>query len=277
MMLDAIVTAGGDPAHDTELLAYARDATGRAAPRKALIEVGGKTLLEHVVDALHGSGRVRRVVVVGLPPEHRPDLGEDVTFLPDTGSMLGNGRAGVEYFQSTGEISERLIAASSDIPLITPPIVDGMLDQCLAYDADFCYNVVEQSVMECAFPGSGRTFVPIEGKRYAGGDINLVRTRIVASNLDKLDQIIGQRKSFWRQLSFVGLDTVFLFLIRRLTIAQIERRVEKVLGFSGKVVISPYAEVAMDIDKPHHLDVVRSAYASASATANAGYQGTSGL
>ncbi len=265
MMLDAIITAGGDPARDAELLTYAADVTGRPAPRKALIEVGGKTLLAHVVDALRGSGRVRRVVVVGLPEEHRPLLGPDVTFLPDTGSMLGNGRAGVEYLKSTGEISERLIASSSDVPLITPQIVDGMLDQCLAHDADFCYNIVEQSVMERAFPGSGRTFVPIEGKRYAGGDINLVRTRIVESNLEKLEQIIGQRKSFWRQLSFVGLDTVFLFLIRRLTIAQVERRVEKVLQFTGKVVISPYAELAMDVDKPHHLDVVRSAFAAANA------------
>ncbi len=255
MMFDAIVTAGGDPARDAELLAYVG-----GAPRKALIPLGDKPLVAHVVDALLGSGRVQRVVVVGLPPEHRPSLGPEVTFLPDTGSMLGNGQAGVEHLQSTGKISERLIAASADVPLITPDVVNGMLDQCLAYDVDFCYNVVEKEVMERAFPGSGRTFVPIEGKRYAGGDINVVRTAVIKGELGKLNEIIGRRKSFWKQLSIVGLDMVFLFLIRRLSIAQVEQRAQKVLGFTGKVVISPYAELAMDVDKPHHLDVVRAAY-----------------
>ena len=43
-------------------------------------------------------------------------------------------------------------------------------------------------------------------------------------------------------------------------IAKVEQRIEKVLGFTGKAAICPYPEVAMDVDKPHHLDVVRAAW-----------------
>lgn len=255
MMLDAIIIAGGDPEKDADLLAY----TGSTL-RKALIELGGRTFLERIIAAMQGSGRVRRIVVVGIPLELCPHLGPDVVFLPDTGSMLGNGEAGVAYLRSTGEISDRLVVSSSDIPLVTPQVISSVIDQCLAYDVDFCYTIVEESVMEQAFPGSGRTFVPMEGKRYAGGDMNMARATILDANRAKIDQIIGARKTFWRQVRAVGLDTLLLFLIRRLTIAQIERRVKKALGVTGKAVICPHAEIAMDVDKPHHWDVVRAAF-----------------
>lgn len=256
VLLDAVIMAGGDPQKDIELLQYAG-----GAPNKALIELGGVSFLERIVTALLQSGRVRRVAVVGLPPEHRPGLPPQATFLPDTGSMLGNGRAGVEYFKSQGGVSEYVVACSSDIPLLTPQAVSGVIDMCLPYRVDFCYNIVQDEVMERAFPGSGRTFVAIEGRRYAGGDMNLVHTSIVDVDQTRINEIIGYRKSFWRQVQAVGLDTLFLFLIRRLTIAHLERRVQKALGFTGKAVVCPYAEVAMDVDKPHHLDVVRAAWA----------------
>ena len=255
MMLDAIIMAGGDPVKDADLLAYAG-----GAPSKALIALGGKTFLEHIVTAMRTSARVRRIVIVGLPPEHRPDLGADIVFLPDTGSMYGNGCSGVNYLKSTGEASDWILASSSDIPLLTPQVVSGVIDLCLPYDVDFCYNIVEQSVMERAFPGSGRTFVSIEGKRYAGGDLNMIRTTVLDANQDKVIEIIGERKTFWRQIRAIGLDTLFLFLVRRLTIARIEQRVGKALGFSGKAVVCTHAQVAMDVDKPHHLDVVRAAF-----------------
>lgn len=255
MQLDAVIPAGGDPTRDAELLAYAG-----GAPRKALIRLGDKTLLEWVVSALQGSGCVRRIVVVGLPIEYQTDLGPQVVFAPDAGSMLQNGEAGLAYLRATGELSERIVAATADTPLITPEIVRDLVDQHLQYDVDFCYSIVRQETMERAFPGSGRTFVPIGDDRFAGGDIGVVKPQVLDGDRTKLDEIVGERKTVWKQVRAVGLDTMFLFLIRRLTIAKLEKRVERVLGFSARAVICPHAEVAMDVDKPHHLDVVRAAW-----------------
>jgi CTP:molybdopterin cytidylyltransferase MocA len=253
--LDAIVLAGGDPARDADLLAYAG-----SAPRKPLIKLGDKTFLELIVSALQGSGYVRRIVVVGLPVGYQSDMGSQVAFVPDAGSMLQNGEAGLAYLRSAGGVSERLVVATGDIPLVTPAILRDTIELHLRYDVDFCYSIVRQETMEDTFPGSGRTFVPIGGDRFAGGDINVVKPHILDTDRTKLDEIIGERKTFWKQVRTVGLDTLFLFLIRRLTLTKIERRVEKALGFTGRAVICSHAEVAMDVDKPHHLDVVRAAW-----------------
>jgi molybdopterin-guanine dinucleotide biosynthesis protein A len=260
MQLDAIVLAGGDPDQDAELLAYAG-----GAPRKTLIKLGDKTLLEHVVSALLGARQVRRVAVVGLPDEYHLDLGPAVSFLPDAGSMLGNGEAGVVHYRSTGQISDRVLVSSGDIPLLTSEVVSELIERSASYDVDFCYTIVSQEAMERTFPGSGRTFVPIGGRRFAGGDVCLVKPSVLDANRAKLEEIIGDRKAFWKQVRAVGFDTLLLFLFRQLTIEHLERRVSKALGFTGKVIIYPYAQVAMDVDKPNHLDVIRAAWKSGAA------------
>jgi molybdopterin-guanine dinucleotide biosynthesis protein A len=256
MQLDAIILAGGDPARDADLLAHAG-----GAPCKALIRLGDKTFLELVASALLDSGRVRQLVIAGLPPRHQLSLGPQVAYAPDAGGMWENGESGLACLRASRETSERILVSSGDIPLITPAIVDQIVDQYLSYDVEFCYGIVLQEVMERAFPGSGRTFVPIEGRRVAGSDIHLVRPSVLDADRAKLDEIAGARKTFWKQARAVGLGTLFLFLIRRLSFARVERREHRVLGFTGKVVICPHPEAAMDVDKPHHLDVVRAAWA----------------
>jgi GTP:adenosylcobinamide-phosphate guanylyltransferase len=255
MLLDAIITAGGDPEKDAALLAHAG-----GAPCKALIELGGKTFLEHITSAMRRSGRIRRIVIVGLAPEHRPDLGPEVTFLPDAGGMVQNGESGIEYLKSTGAISERIMASSSDIPLITPEIIGSLIDLSLAHDVDFCYTIVQREVMERAFPGSGRTFVPLADGRFAGGDIFVAKPGMLDSDVQKWRELTGTRKTFWKQVRIIGLSTLLLFAIRRLTIAEAERRASKALGLTAKAIIAPHAEAAMDVDKPHHLDAVRAAW-----------------
>ena len=255
MYLDAVVLAGGDPEKDAELLAYAG-----GVPSKALIELGGRTFLEHVLSALLGVDQVRRVAVVGLAPEHRPDLGPRVVFAADKGNMLENGVAGVECLKATGEISERILTSTCDIPLITPTIVGDLISRCLVHDVDFCYPIVSQEVMERAFPGSGRTFVPLANGRFAGGDMGMATLAMLDKDRDKLYELVGQRKTFWRQVQLIGLSTLVMFLVRRLTIARLEQRVARVFDITGKAVVLTHAEVAMDVDKPHHLDVVRAAF-----------------
>jgi molybdopterin-guanine dinucleotide biosynthesis protein A len=264
MLLDAIVLAGGDPEKDADLLAYAG-----GAPCKALIKLGEQTFLERIVAAMLNSTHVDRIVVVGLSAEHRPDLGPRVVFLPDAGSILTNGEAAVRHLRSTGRISERILGSTSDIPLITSQVVDDLIEQCLPYDVDLCYAIVDQEVMEGAFPGSGRTFIPLDGRRYAGGDINVSKPSLLDADKNRLREIIGGRKTFWKQVRVIGLDTLLLFLIRRLTISRIERRVRSALGLTGKAVIFEHAQVAMDVDKPLHLDVVRAAWARQESSAQA--------
>jgi hypothetical protein len=48
-----------------------------------------------------------------------------------------------------------------------------------------------------------------------------------------------------------------LLLIRQMTIEQAEKKVSQRIGLKGKVLRCPYAEVGMDIDKPHQLEILQ--------------------
>ncbi|MEE9513637.1 MAG: hypothetical protein V3V46_06130, partial [Anaerolineales bacterium] len=70
------------------------------------------------------------------------------------------------------------------------------------------------------------------------------------------ERMVAARKSPFRQAALLGFDLLFLMLIRRITINDAVKRVSNRLGLKGRAVISPYAEIGMDIDKPQQLELV---------------------
>lgn len=82
--MNAIVTAGGEIQPDEPLYAVAQGG------RKAMLEIGGKPMVQWVLDALSGCSSIERVFVVGLPPETSLDCAYPLVLLPDSGDMLTN-------------------------------------------------------------------------------------------------------------------------------------------------------------------------------------------
>jgi hypothetical protein len=48
-----------------------------------------------------------------------------------------------------------------------------------------------------------------------------------------------------------------LLLLRRLTIEAGVERASNSLGIRGRAILCPYAEIGMDVDKPHQLEILR--------------------
>lgn len=249
--VDVVVTAGSTPGEPDPL------AEAMEVERKALIEIAGKEMIRWVVDALRGSSRIGHIFVVGLSAEDGVDFGTPVEYVPAVGKMLDNIQAGIERVLEVNPDVKWIALASSDIPLLTTEIVDYFLETCEGMNGDIFYSVVERKVMEARFPGSGRTFVPLREGAFCGGDLFLFNTNVLSSNRELWDRLSDARKNFWRQVSMVGFIPLIKLLLRRLTIAEAERVGSKALNCRGRAFISAYAEVAMDVDKPHQLDMAR--------------------
>jgi hypothetical protein len=111
--------------------------------------------------------------------------------------------------------------------------------------------------MEERFPQSGRTFVNLGNVHLAGGDLVVARPDLADSNREILQLIASGRKQAWKLARIVGPSTLLKFLLHRLTISDIETRAQKVLDQPVKVIVSPDAELAMDVDNPDHLALLR--------------------
>ncbi len=250
--MDCIVIAGGLPTADSPMY----EITGGKS--KALLDMGGRTMLERVIDALQNSSHIEDIVVVGLGSDLGMSFKRPVAHLDDHGSMVANMLAGVYYFEEKKGSGKPVISCTSDVPLITPAIIDGFIDSCAPHDKGLYYNFISKEVMEARFPGSNRTYVKLKGGlQIAGGDLMIADPIIGTQNEELWEMLTNARKDAWKIAKVIGLDMLFKFIFRRIGPAEIEKKAAEILGLPVEIVLSPYAEIGMDADKPHQVEMLR--------------------
>lgn len=256
--LDAIVLAGRGG--DSDPLAQA---TGHA--HKALLPLNGRPMLSHVLDALRDSGCVRRIHLVGVGSQELPmqDL-LPTTYLPDAGGILENLLSGIA---SVGD-QEMVVICGADVPLLTPAAIRDLVEQCHQQPAGLYYPIVSQGDMERRYPGSGRSFRHFVEGSYCGGDLLVVSPQVIGRNAAFLRRMSSNRKTAWGMVKLMGLGVALRFLCKRLRIRDLEERGATILGCRCIAIVSPYAELAMDVDGPQHLEVVLATLAEARSDQN---------
>jgi len=249
--MDAIVTAGGIPKPGEPLYEYTQ---GKS---KALLDVAGKPMIQWVLDALDGAASIQNVVIIGLGPESGLVSRKTVAFLPNQGGMVENIRTGVFKVLELNPQAYHVLVVSSDIPGITPEMVDWVVATAMQTDEDAYYNVIPREDMEKVFPESKRSYTHLKGLDVCGGDMNVIRSSMVTAEEGIWNELIASRKNVFKQAAIIGYDILFLLLLRRLTVDDAVRRVARRLHITGRAIVCPYAEVGMDVDKPHQLEMLR--------------------
>ncbi len=249
--MDCIVSAGGVPQADDLLFEYTQ------GKPKALLDLAGKPMVQWVLDALSGSSQIERIVLVGLDPRAGIQSPKIDCYVPDQGSLLANALAGAEAVLEMDPAAGHVVFSSADIPLITAAMVDEFIAQCDDPAVELFYGAVERSRMETRFPESRRSYVHLTDGDFAGADLMVVSPMVGRHHRAMWNDLIGSRKSALKQAKRVGLMTLAKLLLRRLSIAEAERRVSRALGITGRVVVVRHAELGMDVDKPFQLEICR--------------------
>jgi GTP:adenosylcobinamide-phosphate guanylyltransferase len=249
--MDALVTAGGCPQPDELLFPYTQ------GKPKALLDILGKPMVQWVLDALSGAKHVENVVLIGLTEDSGVTCEKSLTFIPNRISMIENILGGIHKVMEINPAATRILMVSSDIPAITPEIVDWGVEQSLLTDVDLCYNVVTRQVVEARYPGSRRTFTRLKGLEVCGGDMHVIHTSVASMDPSIWEKLIASRKNPVKQAAIIGFDTLLLMLLRLITLDIAVKRVTARLNMTGQAIICPYAEIAMDVDKPNQLELMR--------------------
>ena len=232
---------------------------------KALLQLGGKTMIEFVLQALQNSRLIDEIVIVGQRSSTASSGPKPVGGIPDQGSLVANGLAGMEWatrstltpdsHQST--LDDYVLYCSVDIPAIKTEIIDELVDLCHPLKSSIYYFFVTQETMENRFPGSRRTYARLREGRVAGGDMLLVKIGSVEHYKTVLIELEERRKQPWRLAQLIGYQTLLKYLTGRLGIVDLESIAGEILNVPVKVVLSPHAEIAMDVDKPAQLELLR--------------------
>jgi GTP:adenosylcobinamide-phosphate guanylyltransferase len=249
--MDAIITAGGTPQQGEPLYIHTKGMP------KAMLEICGKPMIQWVLDALADSAIIDNVIIVGLPQDSRIHCHKKLYFVPDHNGLMENLTAGAKKAAEINENATHALFASSDIPAVTGEMVDWIINAVRNENGDLFYNVISRAVMEQKFPHAARTYIRLKDIEICGGDLHVFSLRIFLDDEKGIGKKLADtRKSPIKQAALIGFDTILLYLIRQLTLKKVERNASKHLKVTGRAVICPYAEAGMDIDKPHHLEIV---------------------
>jgi hypothetical protein len=222
---------------------------------KALISLGGRSVLAATVQRLRDTGRVGRIVAVGPPEviEEARRAGVDAA-LTDTGHGAANIRVGLEWLRDNCEKrAERVLVMTTDLPLATPAAICGFLDAVPA-EADIAVPAIERHEFAARFPDLRETYVVLADGEWMIGCTVLMRPERILARWGLVRRAFDSRKNMALMASLLGPVFVLRLLFRRLTVPQVERRCCQMLRCNARAVYGCAPELGFDIDKPHDYE-----------------------
>jgi molybdopterin-guanine dinucleotide biosynthesis protein A len=255
--VDVIVLAGGGTLKaDHPAGGQPASVQAEAPENKALLPIGGRPMIDYVIEALRGCPEVGRIVLVGDAALQKACQSSGLIPAAPGDSPLGslaNGAAALE----TAAAADWVLSCTGDIPFLTAGAVSGFLGQCGRREADFYYPITSRQEAETRFPGVRRTYARLRDGVFTGGNLFLVRRSSLGELLPKAGDFIRLRKKPLALARLVGPGFLFAYLFGFLTIAMAERRVSALVGCRGAAVIGDYPEIGVDVDKLSDLDLAR--------------------
>ncbi|MBC7217558.1 MAG: NTP transferase domain-containing protein [Candidatus Caldatribacterium sp.] len=243
-MPDAVILAGGSHGGEIE--------KKFGVLNRALLVIRGKFMVEYVIEALRNVSSIQRVVIVGPVPVLQARIGNLVDAVVE---------AGRDPFESTLRglealgTKEKVLVATSDLPLLRAEAVRDFLTRCAEVAADFYYPIVRKETYEARIGGGKRTFVRLREGSFTGGNLLLLDPKVVEAKKDWIARVVASRKNPIAIARLLGARIILKLLFRRLTIRDVEERVERILGMRGRAIITPYAEIGFDVDTVEHVSL----------------------
>lgn len=261
--MDALVLAGGK--------ASLEFAAASGVENRALAELTpGRTMLSFVLDALQGSQSIGRVFVVGNVP-----TGDGYTLVAPGDSLMDNLVRGLSAMGRKGA-GNRCLLATSDIPFITPDAIDDFVAKACETGAGFCYPIIPMPVYRREFDGMKRTTLKLREGEFTGGNVILADPQYLLENEAVVRGAYAARKSIARLGSMLGWGLLLRLIVsqlvapRLLSVSDLEAGISRLLGRAGvaRSVVTEYASLGTDVDKPDDLAAAQRILASAPARAN---------
>jgi CTP:molybdopterin cytidylyltransferase MocA len=247
-MVDALVLAGRPN--------RGKLSTMSPEPNEAMIPIGGRAMISYVVEALVGSRGIDRTVVLGPESLLAPALGglaRRVGFVEPVGDLVENLLAGLQALDGAAMV----LVSSSDVPLLTPAVVDGFLEECARRQADLHYPILSRELAERCFPGMRRTYAALRDGTFTGGNLVLLNPETVRARAAEARAFFAARKNPLRLAAVLGPTFVVRLLLRRLTVDELESFACRVFGLRGAhAVRTAYPEIGVDVDKPADYQLV---------------------
>ena len=250
--LTALVLAGtrsgGDP-----LAAYA------GVSHKALIEVGGRTMIERVVAALAALPEVTRIVVAIEQPEllrELPGLQPAELGKPLSTMNTADGPSAT-VAMALADLGVPLLVTTADHALLQTAWLTEFLAACPA-DADVSAALAGRAAVEAAAPHTRRTWLRFADGDFSGCNLFLMARPAASGVVGLWRELERHRKEPLRMMQRLGWLFARRYRLGQLTLSAAAARLGALAGGARLAIVQMRdGRAAIDVDKPADLDLVR--------------------
>lgn len=236
----ALVLAAGRGPGDAMASAY-------GVANKCVIPVGGVPMLRRVHDALVASGLFSRIAVsIEDAAIAHAVLGASARVIASSASAPASVLKALE----SGALQYPVLIATGDHALLTPRMLAYFCAESEKSGADFTAGLARAETILAAHPESIRTFFRLGNDRVSGCNLFALLTPRGLRLIERWQYLEPVRKKPWRLVAAFGPVALLRFALGRLPLERAFATVSARLGLTVKPVIMPFAEAAIDVDKP---------------------------
>ncbi len=230
----------------------------RGTANKAMTPILDVPMLIRVLDTLLNCHEIHRITVCFDQPEliQSHDLiqkalkQQKLNFIDTAATPASSVQAFLNAYQN----EYPFLLTTADHPLLTSNMVTNFIENSDPY-ADLSVGLATEKVIQSAYPQSVRTYYRMRDGGFSGCNLYIIRSRVAEKVIVFWQKMERYRKKPLRLIAQIGWWSVIRFRLFGLTINQAFQLLSKRLGVNAQPTIIPYAEAAIDVDKPSDFDL----------------------
>ncbi len=201
-------------------------------------------MLQWVVEALRGTAIASPYVIV-------IDDAKAATKAPDVDIIGAENSAPASAIAAINHLNHfPVLITTGDHPLLTPAMINHMLQQAEASHGDVLVGLATMETIKAAYPDTKRTYFNLGGTHVSGCNLFAVKTQAGLKLLERWQDLERNRKKPWKLVGAFGVMPILWFATGMLTPERAFGHISRKLGIVVKPVFLPFAEAAIDVDKP---------------------------
>lgn len=236
----AILLAGQRPGIDPLAQAFGET-------YKALVSVGGRPMIARTVETLLDVPQIGQIIVLAQQP------GALISALPASDRIVvsasGSGiSASICALTGADDAAWPFFVTTADHPLLTRPMIEAFLAGANGHD--LAVGMVERGVILAAYPDNKRTWLKFADGAWSGANLFALATPRTAAALNLWARAEQDRKTAWKLFLHFGPWLAIRALTRTIGLGDALAQAGRRLGLDATLVAMPFAEAAIDVDKP---------------------------
>lgn len=211
---------------------------------KAEIPVAGVSMLSRVITALRAAALPEPFYVSGYSES-------DLTEVPNGAGPADSVQLGLSTIDKYP-----CLVTTCDHALLSDEMVQSFIDGAKAAGTDICVGLATEQVIQAEYPETKRTYLRFADHAVSGCNLFYIANADGLKAIEFWQSVQHLRKKPLKLARKVGVGIGIKFAAGRLSLDGAFAYAAERVGITAAPVLLPFAEAAIDVDKPSDLNLV---------------------